>query len=191
MTQLFQELKQATCSAHRKLDHHPLLARLMHRDLTLTDYRETLTQMWVAHSELEDQVIGFWRVHSHTYQPERRKHLLQQELKQLGVSIQQLRTSTGSDELQVAPLYSLSEAVGATYVLEGSRLGGMVLARAVEKRLVGHHCLFFSSGGAGHWENFQRFCADAIEHIERSTAIATAVKSFERYYSVINAKEIA
>ncbi|WP_258808166.1 biliverdin-producing heme oxygenase [Pseudidiomarina sp. CB1] len=191
MTQLFQDLKQATCSAHRKLDHHPLLARLMHRDLTFTHYRETLAQMRLAHSELEDRVVDFWRVKKHTYQPEPRKHLLEQELQQLGVSIYQLHPATDSGEGQVAPLHSLSEAVGATYVLEGSRLGGMVLARAIEKRLVGHRCLFFSGDGACHWENFQRFCADASEHIERSTAITTAVQSFERYYSVINTKRIA
>lgn len=190
MTQLLQELKQATAKAHRQLDHHPLLMRLLQRDLTLAQYRQSLSFIWAAHSELEQQVCEFWQRHDYDYCPESRSAVLAAELGGLDISTNELKSTISRTATELAPLKSLSAAVGATYVLEGSRLGGVVLARAIEKRLAGHRCLFFagtdSNDGVSHWQKFQAFCGAHQHQIDSSVATASALESFECYYAVIN-----
>lgn len=185
MEQLFADLKQATAEAHRKLDSHPCLAQLMQRNLSLESYRQTLLKLYPAHAQLEVQVSSYWQANNYPYCPIPRTHLLQAELQNLGcrdTALDPQCSITGA----LPTLTSLSAAIGASYVLEGSRLGGMVLKRTITKRLPSHHCLFFADDGVVHWQHFQGFCEKQSRAIDHFIAVRAAQQSFASYYNVID-----
>lgn len=70
-----------------------------------------------------------------------------------------------------APIESEAEALGALYVLEGSRLGGQVLARmadaSADASVRGATRYFRHGAGAGHWRGF-------LATLEASRAVQAA-----------------
>ena len=69
------------------------------------------------------------------------------------------------------PLAGAAEALGSLYVVEGSMLGGQVIARAVETRL-GFRPAYHGAGAAG-WRAFrQRLDAAPAEDADRTVAAA-------------------
>jgi heme oxygenase (biliverdin-IX-beta and delta-forming) len=88
-----------------------------------------------------------------------RAHALRADLAALGASFRQRFA---------APIESEAEAFGALYVLEGSRLGGRVLARMADEsgdEVVQGATRYFRHGErAGHWRSF-------LDAMERSSAV--------------------
>lgn len=73
----------------------------------------------------------------------RRSGQLRQDLAELGIS--------GIDAEPFPPLTSEAQALGAAYVLEGSRLGGRLLARGVPEQFPRR---FITSGSSSLWGDF-------------------------------------
>lgn len=190
MQELFDELRKATNASHRRLDSHPALARLMSQELTFEHYRKSLTVMWPAHVDLESRVIAYWQGRGSDYLPLPRAHILEVELKQLGVDCGELLLSNDECERLVLKLDTVSKAVGATYVLEGSRLGGAFLARKLEKSLPIHEHGFFKSDAAKHWTLFRNTCFKLGDSLNIDEAVWAASQSFERYYSIICSRSV-
>lgn len=91
---------------------------------------------------------------------------------------------------------SLGAAWGAAYVIEGSALGGLVLARELKlERSVDARALRYMSlrgaATADHWRSFCRalnaWGAGANEH-ERATACASACAVFKAYEQALGAR---
>jgi heme oxygenase len=156
-------LRAATAADHEGVDREFGLF-----DLTL---RPSYTQFLMAHARvlgaLEGGVAGIWS-------PSRARFpLLKADLAELGVAV-----SEGNS----LPMRSTAARWGALYVLEGSRLGGGILARRVAPGLPTQY--LSATHEAGSWRRF----AEALEQVDgsesdswRADAIGGAKLVFSRF----------
>ena len=117
-------LREATKSAHRALDHHPLLASLARDGLTLATYARALAALHAPHAALEALLAA--AIPAADFPP--RHHDLATDLAELGVAPYPLYA-----DLPAAP--DAARRIGVLYVIEGSNLGGAVIARRLAETL--------------------------------------------------------
>jgi heme oxygenase len=126
---LAPRLKQATLATHRAVERLPIMVRLMSPQVAPRDYLDYLLAMAEVYATLETPLLE-------ALGPERRQELgivprlpaILQDLARLGVDDQASRS--------VGPRpFGTSAAVGGIYVLEGSTLGGRVIARHLRRCL--------------------------------------------------------
>lgn len=173
-----EALRAATKGAHRALDHHPVLHRLLSPGLTIEGYGDALNALYLPHAALERQVHDSpWSTSSEVPLAPRRR-LLAADMASLGRGTPPLPVRARSpDESEAAWL-------GQVYVLEGSRLGSAVIARQVRTSLGLQVPLrFFEAGiSAAQW---QALCALMDQGLPGPQALARAVASaraaFEAY----------
>lgn len=104
----------------------------------------------------------------------RRAALLGADLEELGIPL---------PALHAAPPFTTAGAIsGAAYVLEGSRLGGAMLARSVGPHLPRR---FLSSPTPpGHWRQFLERLEQVLEtHVDREHALISAGQVFDLFAS--------
>lgn len=115
---------------------------------TRSDYVVLLQRLHELHSGLEDQLTaGRWRrqwrdigvdVTAH-----RRSHLLSADLRRLGAP-----TVTGA--LAPVPFASFGQALGCLYVMEGSALGGSIVAGVIRSAIGAVPMAFFDGDNHHH-----------------------------------------
>lgn len=102
--------------------------------------------------------------------------------------MEDLRLLNGSTAVPLARIAApSSEAgwIGAIYVVEGSTLGGQIIARRVKERLRldrERGCAFFSSYGdelGPKWREFGDFASQVVPATETDAAVAAAKQTFE------------
>jgi heme oxygenase (biliverdin-IX-beta and delta-forming) len=176
-TDLLDRLRTETRAAHRAIDHHPLLAPLVREGLTKQIYGDALVAMYGALQALEAWVApittseaGWMR-----YQP--RLSLLAADLAELGRTPIPMRTER-------VPVTAKPALFGLLYVLEGSRLGGVVIARQLAMNLPsGLPRHFFSDHHSA--ESWQSFCAamsaQPFSEVELAGVVAGAQAGFTVY----------
>lgn len=127
-------LKQATRTEHQQLDQHPRLSPLMHSALQLSDYQCALTGLYGGQVALETAVqAGLERLEL-AYPLVLRSPALVRDLGALNVALPNLNCLLQTSTLNIR---TVSQLIGALYVLEGAKLGGQVIARNVQRRLGG------------------------------------------------------
>ncbi|WP_161539560.1 biliverdin-producing heme oxygenase [Paramagnetospirillum kuznetsovii] len=121
-------LRAATRPAHARIDHHPLMARLVRGRLNAENYGTALSALYALHAPIEKSFGTY--LSAPDFAPPRRSVDLALDLAELGL-----------DASAVAPLWvgcqpdSHAAYVGMRYVIEGSALGGAVIARQLDQRL--------------------------------------------------------
>lgn len=170
-------LREATKSAHRGLDHHPLLAPLVRDGLTLAAYARALAALHAPQAALEALLATAIPVAD--FPP--RRHDLAADLAELGVAPYAL-----SADLPAAP--DAARRIGLLYVIEGSNLGGAVIARRLAETLPQAPCRFFAgSGGPPRWERFWQFAAATLPPNGAAAACAAACTAFDFYRQHLDA----
>jgi heme oxygenase (biliverdin-IX-beta and delta-forming) len=148
-----QKLRQET-----EADHHAVegAVPLMHDGLNTAQYVECLQKIY--------GVNAAWEEHAANVAPEwlqpallarQRKPLLQRDLAWFGVTEEDNRRPT------LPEMEDLPSLFGAMYVMEGSRLGGQLIARHVETALhltEGQGSLFFRGHGSQTGQMWKEFC---------------------------------
>ena len=152
---------------------------LMGGDLTLGTYVDVLRRLRV--------IVAAWETHlaanSHwfpaSFIAERnRLPLIIRDLEVLSVS------GLDAGRCEIPSLRGRAELMGAMYVMEGSRLGGQLIARHVEKVLglePGHGTCYFRGFGnetGRMWTEFLERLRDIIPEEETQDVIAGAKKMF-------------
>lgn len=167
---LLAELREATGTAHRALDAGLNMAGPA---ITTGHYGDFLVGSLAAVAPLELALAPF-------------------ELLSSGRSVA-LRldlASLGRTELTAEPaprITTLAEAMGATYVVEGSSLGGLFLARAVADALPDAQVRYLRLHGGDTRAVFAAFVArlerwgTMASHAERQLATRAALATFEWY----------
>jgi heme oxygenase len=142
------------------MDHHPLLAPLVRPALSLDHYRYVLRVMNWFHVPLHERLIAAMEefIPDAHYMPSDRPKWLAEDLKWFGMD------AMAAPEIISAcpqPRFTSAESlVGALYVLEGSTLGGQVIARQLAESIgvyAGKGASFFQGHAAGtesHWNDF-------------------------------------
>jgi heme oxygenase len=143
-------LREATRPAHRALDHHPLLAPLARTPLTEKDYAKALAALHGPQRAIENVLRGF--------APEMQ---FPPRLADLEADLKALCTSPFQLMAELPRLDSVDQLIGAMYVIEGSNLGGAVIARLLDESLPAAipRLFFANSGGNARWGKFWEFAA--------------------------------
>ncbi|AHF03565.1 heme oxygenase [Marichromatium purpuratum 984] len=176
-------LRQATAAAHRTIEALPLSRRLLAPDLTLDEYHDYLDRLTRLHQVLEP--------HLTTIVPSalRQRLGVRPRLAALRDDLARLGAKPAASH-HIAPARLCAEqrpdcGVGAFYVLEGSTLGGHLIARRLRARFGAH----FTATGAldpygtevgAHWRAFT-LALDALEHegrVARSLVLHGAMTTF-------------
>lgn len=109
------------------------------------------------------------------FDPRRKLPLLEADLAALGS-----QPAATASPAPPYPFTTRAEALGALYVLEGSTLGGQLIAAHVRDRL-GFAPAFHGSYGkqtAAHWRSFRHYLDTAISPAALDQAIAAANRTF-------------
>lgn len=165
-------LRKATKTHHRRLDHHPLLAPLVSATVTRADYVQALSALHAPHDAIEHALRGF--------APE---PLFPARAPDLVADLTALEAVPLPLRAEPPVLTTTAMRVGAMYVIEGSNLGGTLIARELSKRLPADTPMryFGAAGGAPRWDRFSRFIAELPPLASIDEAVDAARATFDFY----------
>jgi heme oxygenase (biliverdin-IX-beta and delta-forming) len=175
---ILARLKTETRAAHDRIEAAMDLDR---RIATRDGYRDLLIRFYGFHKAWEEEAAD--KAHDRSFFERRRKtqHLVR-DLEALGLKSEDIIRLP-----QCRPLMPLSapEAVlGSMYVVEGSTLGGAIIARDVENRLgltAETGCAYFRSYGrdiAAMWKSFGAVLLEASSPEADDLIVESAQKTF-------------
>jgi heme oxygenase len=185
-------LRDSTRAAHRSLDHHPLLAPLVRQDLSLEHYRYLLKVMTWLHVTLRDRLTSAIEefVPASRFIPSDRPRWLADDLSWFGMK--ETASPTTVTEAFRLRFDSAEAVVGALYVLEGSTLGGQVIARQLAESIgvqPGKGASFFYGHGddtQAHWKDFWSLADDVCSTGSIDMVCASAVDMFDDFERFLN-----
>lgn len=120
-------LRRETRLEHHRVDQHPVLKPLLKRELAIEEYATALSALYAPVASLETALSSGLGAHGVNYPLTQREALLKADILQLGRQVQPVS--------RLPPLATIEAIVGTLYVLEGSRLGGAMIARHVRQVL--------------------------------------------------------
>ena len=173
-------LRTATRSAHHAIDHHPLLAPLVRPELSLEHYGRVLRSFLWLYTPLQDAFALSIAQAGGGFELADRVSWLQADLTRLG-----LNRDLPPEPWLVPAMDSTEKLVGALYVVEGSTLGGQVIARQLSASLgftAQHGARFFNGWGEqteARWLAFWRYADGICAPTGHEAAAAAAVAFFE------------
>lgn len=169
-------LKERTRLHHARLEKM-IIARL--KDVkTKEDYSAIIRYFYSYYHPLEQALAKFdTRSVLPDIDDRRKSASLYSDLKVLG-------GAPGTAMATIRPVNSLSEAMGSLYVLEGSTLGGLIIAGMLAKALPGlEGCFsFFTAYGEntqGMWATFRSQLVVCSSVLDKEEVIAGAVNTFD------------
>jgi heme oxygenase len=176
-------LRECTRDAHEEIEARvPLLSPGVSRD----DYRTYLERMYGVHSAAEEQVHSSRRLREAIaldLVARRRVPSLTADLVALGVPGASIAVLP---RCAVPPVATPAEAMGVLYVLEGSTLGAVAIARALRERLPTAFALasaYVSAYGAEtarRWREVQdALVRTAASTVEADVIVAHAKRTFD------------
>ena len=180
-SKLVAELREATSDLHERLDRGVAATEA----LTSRDgYARFLAASLAAAEPLERGLASLPATAS--FASGNRASRIREDLAALGVPADEEAGAVSGDAIVPA---SKAEAFGTSYVLEGSALGGLVLARNVKEKLgLGDaETSYLRLRGAetpAHWRGFLgelETWASSASPAERREACAAAMRTFEIY----------
>lgn len=162
-------LRVATRAAHDRVD-------ALFSDLDLADpadYRRFLTAQAAAFLPVEEALDASGAAALFPDWPSRRRaDHLRADLEALALPL---------PAPIAAPIFATpAEVAGAVYVLEGSRLGGAMLAKSVPAGLA--HAFLAERHGGSHWREFLARLEQHLEsHVQRQAAVKGAGQVFDYF----------
>ena len=169
-------LRAATKAAHHDLDHHVLLAPLVTKDISVVQYRGALKALYGPQQALESLIQPTLEALGQiSFFPARSCALLA-DLTKLGIQPSQIPLPATDVPMDIASV------LGYWYVLEGSNLGGAVIAKQIAKSLPQVPMSFFSSAeGLPRWGQFWAVMADHYQPAKLGLTIEAALAGFALY----------
>src|SRR5574343_10593 len=171
-TDFAERLREATRTAHRELDHHPLLAPLVRPVLSEHDYAKALAALCGPQQAIEEALEQF--APRELFPP--RVNYLENDLRQIGISPYPLMSGLPGCE-------SIACMIGVMYVIEGSNLGGTVIARQLAQSLPPDvpRTFFANTGSLARWQAFWGFAASQIREEDFPLVAEAAIQTFRMY----------
>ncbi|MDR9457447.1 MAG: biliverdin-producing heme oxygenase [Salegentibacter sp.] len=112
-------LREATKQLHEEIEQDNLAAKIMSHEISLEEYKLLLLQNYIAYKITEEQISN----HLDNWKSDKSLRL-KKDLDSLNVD-----TSVLGDFKNRFSIKNKTEAIGATYVVEGSALGGMQISK--------------------------------------------------------------
>lgn len=172
-------LRAATRELHHAVDHHPLLAPLLRSGLDRRHYGQVLRALLWLHQPLQASLAAGIARFGGGYELADRVAWLRADLGFLGVA-----ADLPAEAWQAPVAATPRELAGMLYVVEGSMLGGQVIARQLAASLdlgVGTGASFFNGWGRETPARWQAFWihADVLTNGGTDEACAAAAGLFE------------
>jgi heme oxygenase (biliverdin-IX-beta and delta-forming) len=124
---LLQRLKVETAAAHARIEE---ALDLDQRMKSIDDYRTFLVRLYGFHAAWEPRAEALI-ADPRFFAPRRKLHKLTRDLRALGLSPEEVDAQPLCGELMA--MRSEAEAFGAMYVVEGSTLGGVIIAHHIDR----------------------------------------------------------
>jgi heme oxygenase len=178
---IIEKLKEETRELHEQIEDKNLAQKIMNHSIDLTTYKLLLLQNYLAYRETEIEIQKYLPHY------EGKKHQqLKQDLQQLGL------TSEIPSKNGIFECHSKAEALGAAYVVEGSALGGMVLAKNLQKCAaldeIRHH--YFFNGDKNNMLAWKEFKEELEKYpftpSEEKMAVEKAKDTFRFFESILS-----
>ena len=177
------KLKEETRELHDQIEEKNLAKQIMDGSIDLETYKLLLLQNYVAYQKTETEIKKFLSNYKGN------KHLqLEQDLENL-TSIDLIPPK--NDNFQCN---STAEALGAAYVVEGSALGGMVLAKKLKQcpaleNLPPQNFFNGDKENLKDWQNFKKELeAYPFTKAEELEAIEKARETFRFFKNIFDQK---
>lgn len=171
------DLKNRTVALHTELDHHPILRELISPKLSLIQYTRALVAFYGYYVAVEQEVAKHdWnKLHIH-FEERRKTPFLEVDLRHFAIDPSEVPRCSNLPEIK-----SLHQLLGVFYVMEGSTLGGRMIAKFV-KRSLGFDETSGARFFAGYQENTDNRWREA-----RETLTAFAKSSQEQEDVILSA----
>ncbi|MGM1057543.1 MAG: biliverdin-producing heme oxygenase [Bacteroidota bacterium] len=182
---MIQRLREETRKLHEQVEAQNLAKQIMDHSIDLETYKLLLLQNFIAYQATETAIKQFLPGYSG------KKHRqLQQDLEQLGVAAEMISKN------DIFECHSKAEALGAAYVVEGSALGGMVLAKNLQKcKLLAsvdqHHFFNGDKENLKDWNSFKTGLEQyEFSKDEENEALEKAKETFRFFQTSFNRKYV-
>lgn len=177
-------LRQATQAEHERLNRHVLLSGLLQPDYSLANYRLLLLTFYHLYQTLEQGLTDFANrpAASFAYAPRVKLPWLQADLQHFQLDPEPLQAALAP--VCVPTIASLGDFIGVLYVIEGSTLGGQMIAKCIRQNLglsPSNGLRFYCGYGeatARMWQGFIDFAesiADDCAQVAEAQVAATRV----------------
>jgi heme oxygenase len=177
-------LRAATAGAHERMHAHRGFAAAAAGAISIADYRWLLRRLHGFHRAFEIALAE--RVGAEFVGARARAHLIAADLEALGLDAGEIARLPLCDALSTPR--DKAEALGALYVVEGSTLGGVQIARALQGVVGGSDGrgrLFYLGYGERHGAMWRAFLEELEALAERradaDAAVRAAVDTFEQF----------
>jgi heme oxygenase (biliverdin-IX-beta and delta-forming) len=188
---LHKALREATREIHGRVDHHPVLAPLVRSDLSRSDYERIVRCLTAILLQLDPPLHAAVSCHfgSDDFQPSPRLDWLHADLRALGTQMTATVLAIGRPLHQPA---SAAETIGMLYALEGSTLGGRIVARLLHRHLgltATNGAAYFSGHGdatEARWQVFWNFANASCPNKQVEAAARGAVAIFTDFLALLD-----
>ncbi len=186
-TTMRTHLRHATMAAHDRLHRHEGFAALLRGELSRPDYTSLLARLLGLHAPIEHRLARFapspWLAWHATGPSASRADRLRADLRALGMTAAEIAVLPGADAV-LPDLQSEAAALGCAWVVEGSALGGRVMAQHVAGILgPGQDGGAFFAADAAQPARWRACCAAidgcGADPVRRSDMVEGAVATFE------------
>jgi len=187
-----KDLRTGTQEWHQKLEDLELSRSILRDDIRMEDYTRYLSAMYGYVQPFEAQAFEQLRAQLPDIAERRKAHLLEADLRILGLSEAQIETLPKA----AIELDTQAQRMGAMYVMEGSTLGGMVIAKHIHKTLgldPQNGASFFQPYGqtlSARWKSFLAAFTDyTLSEQAEQEVITAATDTFKGIYHWFRAWE--
>lgn len=168
------KLREATRQLHEEIEKENLAGLIMSNEIEMEEYKLLLLQNFVAYNITEAEISGQLEEYEST-----KSARLQEDLNQLGVE-----TSIVNHYRDQFKCAGKAEAIGAAYVIEGSALGGAMIAREIKncENLAPalHHNFFSENNELNGWKIYKKNLKEInLTEEEEQQAITKAMETFK------------
>ena len=151
-------LRQRTHAAHTRLNHHPMLSGITQPGYPISRYKALIAAYQPLYAGLEQAIEDAIATCDLAFD-----YRVRRKLPWLNRDLDFLTHTVQATPAPIPPITGLGELVGVLYVIEGSTLGGGLIARQIAEHLGLTACAggaFFHAYGAEtqtRWSDFCRF----------------------------------
>ncbi|MCF4129239.1 biliverdin-producing heme oxygenase [Methylobacterium sp. SyP6R] len=178
MSDILERLRAETRPAHEAIERDLAWET---RVATLAEYRALLARFWGFHAVLEPALAASLD-DAPFFDPRRRLAHLAADLRILGFDDAKIQILPCP---RLAPPRDRAEAFGALYVLEGSTLGGQVIAKHIGRQLgltAECGCRYYAAHGretGAMWKAFRQRLAEEATRGEADAIVISATATFD------------
>ncbi|WP_240462891.1 biliverdin-producing heme oxygenase [Mesonia aquimarina] len=184
---ILDKLREATKQLHEEIEQDNLAEHIISHKISLADYKLLLLQNYIAYHVTETEIAK----QLSSFAPSKAKRL-EKDLAQLHISRELVK-----DFKNVFSCQTEAEAWGALYVVEGSALGGMLIAKNLSEcknlsEIEVHHFFDGNHKNIAGWKDFCKALKKKdFSEKETKEAIEKAKETFVFFGEVFNKTKVS